>query len=182
MAAWLSEPINWVFLVLALVVALAGINVVASRNLMHSALSLAGALGGMAAIFVLLSAEFIGLTVILVYVGAVIVLFLFGILITRAPMGREVSLDNEKRGAAALIATLLFATLVGASVAAFGDADIAVTGIGTPTELIGDGLLTTFVIPFEVISFVLLAALIGGVSIARRDRTPLEAEEREAQQ
>jgi NADH:ubiquinone oxidoreductase subunit 6 (subunit J) len=54
------------------------------------------------------------------------------------------------------------------------------TGEATSTELVGESLLGRFVIPFEVVSFVLLAALVGGITIARRDLTPVEEEERAA--
>jgi len=180
MADWFASPANWVFLALAILTAYAGFKVVTTHNLIHAALALAGALGGIAGLFVLLSAEFVALTIILVYVGAVVVLFLFGIMITRAPIGREVSLDNERRTPAAVVAILLFLTLAGTSIAAFGDVEIE--GLGDPisTELLGQSLLGRFVIPFEVVGFVLLAALIGGIAVARRDATPLEAEEREA--
>jgi NADH-quinone oxidoreductase subunit J len=177
MADWIAEPVNWVFLVIALGIAAAAVNVVVSRNLIHAALSLVGVLGLTAALFLILSAEFVAWVIVLVYVGAVIVLFLFGIMITRAPMGREVSLDNERRASAAVIAAVLFAVLAGTSILAFGDAEIA-TGERIPTETIAESLLGRYLIPFEIVSFVLLSALIGGIVLARRDLTPLEEEER----
>lgn len=177
MADWLALPVNWVFLALALVIVVSALFVVTSRNLIHAALGLVGVLAFTAALFILLSAEFVAWAVVLVYIGAVIVLFLFGIMITRAPMGREVSLDNERRGAAAVVAVILFVTLAGASIAAFGDAEIA-AGEPIPTELLAEALLGRYVIPFEVVGFALLSALVGGIAIARRDLTPLEEEER----
>lgn len=177
MADWFAQPVNWIFLVLALGIAAAAINVVVSRNLIHAALSLVGVLGLTAALFLLLSAEFVAWVLVLVYVGAVIVLFLFGIMITRAPMGREVSLDNERRASAAVIALVMFGVLSAASILAFGGETIE-TGERIPTETIAESLLGRYLIPFEVVSFVLLAALIGGIVLARRDLTPAEEEER----
>lgn len=178
MAEWFSHPVNWVFLALALIIVVAAVNVVVSRNLIHAALSLVGVLAFTAALFILLSAEFVAWVLVLVYVGAVVVLFLFGIMITRAPMGREVSLDNERRVSAAVVAGLTFLTLSAASIAAFGDAEIPQTGEAINTELLAEAFLGRYLIPFEIIGFVLLAALVGGIVVARRDLTPLEEEER----
>jgi NADH-quinone oxidoreductase subunit J len=174
---WISEPANWVFLALALPTALAGFKVVTTRNLVHAALFLVVTLAGTAGLFLLLSAEFVAWTLVLVYIGAVIVLFLFGIMITRAPMGSDVGMDHTRRTPAALVALILFVVLAWGSVTAFGVTTIP-AGEGVPTSVLGDSLLGRFVIPFEVVSFLLLAALIGAITIARRDTTPLEEEER----
>jgi NADH-quinone oxidoreductase subunit J len=107
-----------------------------------------------------------------------VVLFLFGIMITRAPTGLDVGLDADDRVLPALLAAAVFVMLAWGSIDAFGMTELATTGTATSTELIGESLLGRFVIPFEVVSFVLLAALIGGITIARRDLTPVEAEER----
>ncbi len=177
---WISEPTNWVFLVIGLVVLVSGFRVVTAKNVVHAALFLVGALAGTAGLFLLLSAEFVAWVLVLVYIGAVIVLFLFGIMITRAPTGLDEGLDSEKKTLPALMSVALFALLAWSSVLAFGATEIASVGEPTSTEVIGDSLLGRFVIPFEVVSFVLLAALIGGITIARRDLTPLEEEERAA--
>jgi NADH-quinone oxidoreductase subunit J len=172
----LSLAANWVFLAFALAAVGGGLFVVLSKNLIHAALGLVTTLVASAALFLVLGAEFVAWVLILVYVGAVIVLFLFGIMITRAPIGREVSLDNERRGVAAITSLILFATLTWASIAAFSDSTLS--GIGTPTDTdtISVAIFGRFVIPFELVSFVLLAALIGGIVLARRDLTPTEDE------
>jgi NADH-quinone oxidoreductase subunit J len=175
---WISQPVNWVFLALGLVVAGAGFRVVTAKNVVHAALFLVAALAATAGLFLMLSAEFVAWVLVLVYIGAVIVLFLFGIMITRAPTGFDESLDAEKRTFPALLSLALFILMAWASVTAFGDTPVASTGNPTPTELIGRSLLGRFVIPFEVVSVVLLAALIGGITIARRDPSPAEEEER----
>lgn len=177
---WISEPTNWVFLVIGLVVLASSYRVVTAKNVVHAALFLVGALGGTAGLFLLLSAEFVAWVLVLVYIGAVIVLFLFGIMITRAPTGLDEGLDTEKKALPALMSVILFGVLAWSSVLAFKTTEVASVGEATSTEVIGESLLGRFVIPFEVVSFVLLAALIGGVTIARRDLTPLEEEERAA--
>jgi len=177
---WIGEPVNWVFIVISLVVLFSGFRVVTSKNVVHAALFLVGALAGTAGLFLLLSAEFVAWVLVLVYIGAVIVLFLFGIMITRAPTGFDEGLDTENKVLPAILAGGVFLMMAWASIDAFGTALISSTGTPTSTELIGESLLGRFVIPFEVVSFVLLAALIGGITIARRDLTPAEEEERAA--
>ncbi|REK12799.1 MAG: NADH-quinone oxidoreductase subunit J, partial [Actinobacteria bacterium] len=80
-ADWISAPVNWVFLAIGLIVLLSGFRVVTSKNVVHAALFLVGALAGTAGLFLMLSAEFVAWVLVLVYIGAVIVLFLFGIMI-----------------------------------------------------------------------------------------------------
>ena len=142
--------------------------VVTSRNVVHAALTLVVALAGSAALFLMLGAEFVAWTVVLVSIGAVIVLFLFGIMITRAPTGRDsAQLDHARRWPAALAALGTFATIATVTTIAFEDAEIA-EGV-VRSEDIGELLFSRFVIPFEAVSFVLLAALIGGIVLARKD-------------
>lgn len=177
---WIAEPVNWAFGVIALAVLFSGFRVVTAKNVVHAALFLVGALAGTAALFILLSAEFVAWVLVLVYIGAVIVLFLFGIMITRAPTGFDEGLDSDKKALPALLAVVIFGLMAWASVDAFGMQLLATTGEPIATEVVGESLLGRFVIPFEVVSFVLLAALIGGITIARRDLSPAEEEERAA--
>jgi len=175
---WISEPANWAFAVIALVVLFSGFRVVTAKNVVHAALYLVGALAGTAGLFLLLSAEFVAWTLVLVYIGAVVVLFLFGIMITRAPTGFDEGLDADHKAWPATLAAGVFVMMSWASIDAFGTELVVSIGVAVPTELIGESLLGRFVMPFEIVSFVLLAALIGGITLARRDLTPLEEEER----
>lgn len=177
-ADWISQPVNWVFLAIGLVVLFTGLRVVTAKNVVHAALYLVGALAGTAGLFLLLSAEFVAWVLVLVYIGAVIVLFLFGIMITRAPTGLDEGLDSDNKAWPALLSVALFVAMGWGSIEAFGTDQVITTGSATSTELLGESLLGRFVVPFEVVSFVLLAALIGGITIARRDLTPIEEEER----
>lgn len=169
---WWADPANWVFLAVGLMMVYAAFRVVTSPNVVHAALYLVVTLGGSAALYLLLSAAFVAWVLVLVYIGAVIVLFLFGIMITRAPTGREPETDHRHKLPAALVSGGLLAVLVWGVLTAFGDRQIRAAGEGTPTEILGDSLLGRFVLPFELVGFVLLAALIGGITLARRDRTP----------
>jgi len=174
---WFSEPANWVFLVVGLGVAGSALRVVTSKNVVHAALYLVATLAGTAVLFLLLSAEFVAWVLVLVYIGAVVVLFLFGIMITRAPIGYDASLDNNRRAVAAVVSGALFLLMSWAAIDFFGSEPLQGIGEGTPTELLGESILGRFVFPFEIVSFVLLAALIGGITVARKDATPAEAEE-----
>jgi NADH-quinone oxidoreductase subunit J len=117
----------------------------------------------------MLGAEFVAWTVVLVYIGAVVVLFLFGIMITRAPIGRDsADLDHKRRWPAVLVSLATFVTIATATTSAFEDAAIPEETIVRSDQL-GDLLFNRWVIPFEVVSFVLLAALIGGIVLARKD-------------
>jgi NADH-quinone oxidoreductase subunit J len=175
---WLSQPVNWVFLVIGLLTLVSAFRVVTSNNVVHAALYLVATLGGTAGLFLMLSAEFVAWVLVLVYIGAVVVLFLFGIMITRAPTGLDEGLDGEHKLWPALLSVGTFVVLAWASIEAFGSNVVAEAGQATSTEAIGEALLGRFVIPFEVVSFVLLAALIGSITIARRDLSPAEEEER----
>jgi NADH-quinone oxidoreductase subunit J len=168
---WISEIENWVFAALAIAMVFAALRVVTTKNVVHAALYLVITLGGSAAIFLLLGAEFVAWTVVLVYIGAIIVLFLFGIMITRAPRGYETRLSHplKARIGAALSSGALFVIFGGSMLDAFGDDPLPAAVDATRTGDIGQSIFERFVIPFEVVSFVLLAALIGGIVLARRD-------------
>jgi NADH-quinone oxidoreductase subunit J len=164
----LSIAQNWFFLVIAVLMVAASVVVVTSRNVMHAALMLVAALAGSAGIFILLGAEFVAGVLVLVYIGAVIVLFLFGVMITRVGIGRSNTLDHSNPWPAAAIAIATFAVLAGSAVAFFGDEEIDRLSTVRAGD-IGTSIFERFVVPFEVVSFVLLAALIGGIVLARKD-------------
>jgi NADH-quinone oxidoreductase subunit J len=156
-----------VFLVLALITATAAIMTVVSHNLVHAALFLAVTLAGIAGVFLLLRADFLALVQLVVYVGAVAVLFLFGLMLTRAPIGRE-ALDSQHRGLALGVSSALFVVLSWLIIDAFGGVQVdVVTGPRTPD--IGLALFRDWVLPFEVLSMLLLAALVGAIVLSRRE-------------
>ena len=108
------------------------------------------------------------------------VIILFGIMITRAPTGLEASLDNEKKLPAALLGFGVFAVSAAVSLMSFGDTPLVDVGTATDTSVLAVGFVGRFVVPFEAVGFILLAALVGGIAVARRDLTPLEEEQRRA--
>jgi NADH-quinone oxidoreductase subunit J len=156
-----------VFVLVGLVTAGAAVLTVTSKNLVHAALHLAVTLAGIAGVFLVLHADFLALVQLLVYVGAVAVLFLFGLMLTRAPIGRE-ALDSQNRGMGLFVSGALFVTLSALIIHAFaGESTAEVTGPGV-TE-IGYSIFRDWVLPFELLSMLLLAALIGAIVLARRD-------------
>jgi NADH-quinone oxidoreductase subunit J len=168
---WLSTSENWVFLVFTVPMLVAGLKVVTTTSIVHAALYLAATLAGSAALLVLLGAEFVAWTVVLVSIGAVVVLFLFGIMVTRAPMGREPTLSHPRnvKLVAAVVSFALFALVGFSMIEAFGATSLTEPVDATRTADLGEVVFTRFVIPFEVVSVLLLAALIGGIVLARKD-------------
>jgi NADH-quinone oxidoreductase subunit J len=159
---------NIVFWILAVGMVLAAIGVVRSQNVVHAALYLVVVLGGGAAQYILLAAEFVAWVQVLIYIGAVIILFLFGIMLTRAPMRGETDLDNDQRWPAAVVSLFLVGVLSTLLVDAFSDKEIVLKR-PTATSEVADAIFKVYVVPFEVVSILLLAALVGAVVIARRD-------------
>ena len=159
---------NVVFWILAAGMVLAAIGVVRSDNVVHAALYLVVVLAGSAAQYILLLAEFVAWVQVLIYIGAIVILFLFGIMLTRAPMRPEGSMDNNQRLAAAVVSLFLFGVITALFVDAFSDKEIVLKS-PTRTSQVADLIFKTYVVPFEVVSILLLAALVGAVVIARRD-------------
>lgn len=159
---------NVVFGIIAAAMAGAAIGVVRTKNVVHAALYLVVVLAGGAAQFILLGAEFVAWVQVLVYIGAVIVLFLFGIMMTRAPMQAEESMDNDLKWPATVTALFLAGTLGALFWDTFTDVEIELTE-PTRTIEISNSIFRQYVIPFEVAGFLLLAALIGAVVMARKD-------------
>jgi NADH-quinone oxidoreductase subunit J len=159
-----------VFWVLFAMMAFAAFRVVTSGNVVHAALYLVVTLLGAAAMFVLMLAEFVAWVQVLVYVGAIIVLMLFGLMLTRAPIGKG-AFDNDQKLVAALTAGGLFAVTTWIVYDAFDGKEIALSDAseGIRTGTIGEVIFSSYVLPFEIVSILLLAALVGAVVIARKD-------------
>ena len=160
---------NIAFGIIAGITVLAAIGMVSTRNIVHAALFLVMVLGGLAANYVLLTAEFIATTQVLVYIGAVMVLFLFGIMLTRAPIGRIPQMTGATWPVAALSALALGGITVYALIDRFGADSLATDNTVFRTADVSDSVFSQYIIPFEAVSVLLLAALIGAVVLARRD-------------
>lgn len=159
---------NIVFWILALAMVVAGYRMVRTQNVVRAALFLAVVLAGGAAQYLLLAAEFVAWVQVLVYIGAVVVLVLFAVMLTRAPVGTEARLDNDQKALAAGVALLVLGVLSAVLWDGFGQTELAF-GEVRPTAELADTLFGRYVLPFEVVSVLLLAAVIGAVAMARRD-------------
>jgi len=162
---WEQEVAFWI---IAVAMAGAAIGVVRSNNVVHAALFLVVVLAGSAAQYILLVAEFVAWVQVLIYIGAVIVLFLFGIMLTRAPMHPTESMDNNLRFWALVPSGLLAVVLGGLLIDAFGKNKIRLDA-PTPNAAITNSIFRIYLVPFEVVGVLLLAALIGAVVLARKD-------------
>ncbi|MFF6781872.1 NADH-quinone oxidoreductase subunit J [Streptomyces sp. NPDC012510] len=159
------------FLLVGLVTLGAAIVTVTTRQLVHAALWLVVALGGLAVEYLLLTAEFIAWVQVLIYVGSVVVLLLFGLMLTRAPIGRSPDADSGNRWAALTVAVASAAALVWVVVDAFRTNWIDLDGpaVGS-TKATGESLFQNWVLPFEALSVLLLAALVGAIVLSRRTK------------
>jgi NADH-quinone oxidoreductase subunit J len=160
---------NIAFGVIAALMILGAIRVVTSNNVVHAALWLVLVLAGAAAQYILLAAEFVAITQVLVYVGAVMVLFIFGTMLTRAQIGRERGLNNRGWPLALLVALVLGGTLVYVLLDAFGDDELPDEPAIQSVQSVSDSIFGPYLIPFWALSFVLLAAMVGAIVLARKD-------------
>ncbi len=156
------------FGVIAAMMIFAALCVVTTKNVVHAALWLVLVLAGVAAQYVLAAAGFVAVSQVLIYVGAVMVLFLFGIMLTRAQIGHERGLNNRNWGIGIPVALVLLGLLSWVVIDAFEDQRLPDRG-PAPTEAIADGVLSPYLVPFLAISFILLAAAIGAIVLARKD-------------
>lgn len=160
----LADGVFWFLAVLTV----SGAGAVAlSRNIVYSALGLLAALLGVAGLYVFLSADFVAVAQVMIYIGGVLVLILFAIMLTNR-IG-EVNVSNASLGWAsgALLSAVLLGLLL---VVAFEVPWPARSLLGAPTTApIGHALLQKWLLPFELASLILLATLIGAIIIARKE-------------
>lgn len=173
----LATLLFWVF---AVIMVGAALLVVGFRNIVHSALALVAVFAVAAGIYVLLSAEFIAIVQILIYVGAVTILILFALMLTRITgQGLQTNPVNKLWPIAAAICVLIGATLVYALTTSQHAVNDTITAAQTAPQLpnnvvrIGQLLYSptsySYVLPFEIASLVLLVAIVGAIVIGRED-------------
>ncbi len=159
---------NIAFGIIAAVMLYSAWRVVTTNNVVHAALYLVITLAGVAANFILLGSEFVAVTQVLVYIGAVVVLFLFGIMLTRAQLGEDDSVRTERRAMAALVGVLLMVVMSYALVDEWEDTRVDLEAPRSVTS-VSDSIFADYLIAFEAVSVLLLAALIGAIVVARKD-------------
>jgi NADH-quinone oxidoreductase subunit J len=167
--------LDLVFAAFGLVAVLAGLLAVTTTRVIHAALWLVVSLGALAGCFLVLGAELIALVQVLIYVGAIVVLVLFALMLTRSPVGsqRDVSVEPRRRvlaaGVGAAAGALLLAVLV--PVAA-----VLPERTVTSTEAMARDLFGIWVWPFELLSLLLLTALVGAFAVSRMDAPAASAQ------
>jgi NADH-quinone oxidoreductase subunit J len=164
------ELFNIIFYVFALLTLVSAFMVVSSKNIVRSAFSLLFTFFGVAGLYVLLMADFLAITQLMIYVGGILVLLIFGVMLT----SRQINVDARTGTIQTLPGILIAAAVAGSLVGMFWSTDWLHSGSLPDTissgKNIGDMLLTSYVLPFEVASVVLLVALIGAAMIARREK------------
>ena len=159
----LSVVAFWVLAVLLVGSALA---VVLSKNLFHAVLWLALALTGTAGVFLLLNAEFLAAVQLLLYAGGIITIVVFAIVVTERLIGERLSQTNRGIGSGAIVAAALLAIIV----STLSQRQLPSTPLpqtGDLTRLLGQQVLTTYVLPFELLALLMLAAMLGAIYFAR---------------
>ena len=165
-----------IFLVLSAFTLLAGIMVVAVKNIIHSALWLIASFFAVAAMYLLMEAEFIAIVQVLIYVGAISILILFAIMLTRHVTGEGIRQLYQRWWIALLVAAALFGLLIAPTVSGYGwntmppVAPDQVPTISSAVE-IGTAFMREYLLPFEIASVLLLVALIGAIVIAYEERS-----------
>ncbi len=157
------------FYVFAVVTVVSAGVVVFSRNIVLAAFSLLFTFFGVAALYVLLSADFIAVTQLLVYVGGILVLILFGIMLTSRAVNVDIKTGSLQTVPATVIVSILAATICGIFYITKWR-EVPTPDIKGTAAQIGEALLRPYLLPFEVASVVLLVALVGAVMIARREK------------
>jgi len=167
--AELARPSDLLFYVIAAVSIVSGAGVAFSRSIIYAALSLLGALLGIGALFIFLSADYVAVSQLLIYIGGVLVLILFAVMLT--------SKIGDKSHTNPSIGVLPGIGLTVALIAVLGYVATRTPWISNPNapnpaqtaRTIGDVFLKEYLLPFEVSSLVLLATLIGAVVVARKE-------------
>lgn len=160
------------FVLIGLVTVGSALLVVTVRNLVHAALWLVVCLGSVAAEYLLLGAQLVAWVQVLIYVGAIVVLLLFGLVLTKAPIGPTGELDVKHRLPGLLVGAGAAGVLVTVLVGAYRDVWFeprAALAQGTAAAN-GAALFKYWVLPFEALSVLLLAALVGAIVLSRPPR------------
>lgn len=155
---------------------LSALTIIITKNVLYAAFSLILTFLGVAAMYVFAGADFIAVSQIVVYVGGILILLIFGVMLTNRLSGQKVETGTQNKFSGILVSLVVFGLLVYAiiqanfkSLAWIHDAEGAgeTTTSGT-VNLIGIKLMSDFILPFEIVGVLLLLALIGAVFIAKR--------------
>jgi len=158
-----------IFYLFAAITVVSAVVVVNAKNIVHAAFSLLLTFFGVAGIYVLLGADFLSIVQIMVYVGGILILLLFGVMLTNKITNVEIRTGAIYVFPAIIVVGAFTAVLFSVITSTkwhVGNLDIP----NTTTKMLGNLLLTDYVLIFELLAILLLIALIGAASIARRDK------------
>ena len=166
--------IDFVFILFAAVTLFSAVFVVTSSNLVRSAVALFFTLFGLAGFYVMLYADFVAGAQILIYVGGILVLIIFGVMLTNKMDKPSIANSSQNQIIAAIVSIILF--LAQAFVIIKTDWNVSAKPLNSEglidkegtVETIGAQLMSSYVLPFEIVSVLLLAALIGAATLARK--------------
>ena len=160
-----------IFVLFALATLIGAASVALSRNIFWSAMGLLSALIGVGGLYVLLSADFVAITQLLVYIGGVLVLIIFAVMLTSQI--QDINVSNRSMGLVGGYALFFVATTLLCFVAIWAPWKLTdKPPVVETTAAIGNGLLGTWLLPFEIASVVLVATLVGAIVIARKEVKP----------
>jgi NADH-quinone oxidoreductase subunit J len=158
-----------IFYLFAIITIISAGVVVFSKNIIYSAFALLFTLSGVAGIYVMLNADFIAITQLLLYVGGILVLLIFGVMLTTNMTNVELTTQTLKALPAAFVAAVISALLV-STVLTTRWRQIEPVKVETTTiNQIGELILTKYLLPFEIVSIVLLVAMMGAAFLARKN-------------
>jgi len=157
-----------IFYIFAVITIVSAGVVVFSKNIVYSAFSLLFTFSGVAGIYVLLGADFIAITQLLIYVGGILILVIFGVMLTTNATDVEVNTQSLKALPATIVVAVIAALLVSVMISTKWKQSEAPTPETTVSE-IGVLLLSKYLLPFEIASVVLLVAIMGAVFLARKN-------------
>jgi NADH:ubiquinone oxidoreductase subunit 6 (subunit J) len=161
---------TWPFAIIAVLTLASAVGAMSLRNLVHCALMLMVTLAGLAAFYLQLDAQFVGFAQILIYIGAVAILIVFAILLTRGSEPPRESIFSSTWAVGVAIAVAVFGLLSTMVLSSRALTEKVPPAPGMTVRRIGDQLMGKFVLPLEVIGLLLTAALIGAVLIAMHEK------------
>lgn len=144
--------------------------VVYSRNIVYSAFSLLFTLFGVAGLYVLLNADFIAVAQLLIYVGGILVLLLFGVMLTNKVVNVDIKSGTFQTFPGSILAAFTAGALCGIYYITDWKTVEHIPDVKTTASSLGEMFMTNYLLPFEVVSVVLLVALVGAAMIARKDK------------
>ena len=159
-----------VFYIFAFITVVSAFIVVFSKNIIYSAFSLLFTFFGVAGLYVLLQADFLAVTQVLIYVGGILVLMLFGVMLTSKVVNVELKTGTIHTVPALILVAVVAGSLAGLFYSTWRGVATPTTSFQSTTKPLGEMLMTGYVLPFEIASVILLVALIGAAMTARRNK------------